>query len=174
MVAAGWYELAPSAHPKVDAASDEAFAAPPVLPAMPLPAQEPAPAPTAATLAADTTLEAGSAPPNSAAAGPPSAAADEAAVMAMYQNMADAVDAYGPDACAALGQAFGVFVADGSPSTSRLVRSAKAKGEDFTAWLEANHGPQLDRVKEKLRQAISRCGTDPGLRKALTDLAQLT
>src|SRR4051812_31316141 len=33
-------------------------------------------------------------------------AADERAVLGMYQNMADAVDAYGPTGCAGLGQAF--------------------------------------------------------------------
>jgi hypothetical protein len=164
---AGWFFLAPSP----DSKPHEAGVLPEEIRA------EPA---TLATLAMATAAPPPVAPPvvapppaDTGSPGPPSPAADEAAVMGMYQNMADAVDAYG-DACGALGQAFGVFVSDGTPATTRLVSAHKAKGEDFTAWLQGAHGPQLDQVKAKLKEALSRCGSDPGLRQALTALAQLS
>jgi hypothetical protein len=161
---AGWLFLASSADSQPDERGvlpEEIRAAPATLATLgSAGAAPPAPAPVA------------SPPADTGSPGPPSPAADEAAVMGMYQNMADAVDAYG-DACSALGEAFGVFVADGAPATRRLVSVHKANGEDFTAWLQSAHGPQLDQVKVKLKDAITRCGNDPALRQALVALAKL-
>ena len=106
------------------------------------------------------------------AAGAATPASDEATVLGMYQNMADAVDVYG-EACSALGQAFGVFVSDGAPATARLVAAHKAKGEDFTGWFEAAHHAQLEPMKQKVKEAILHCGNDPGVRQELTALAKL-
>src|SRR6185437_211672 len=163
-----WYSLVWSS----DTASREAFALPEETRAEPAPLAipadtappEPLPPPAIELDTADL--------PGLDAAGAATPASDEAAVLSMYQNMADAVDAYG-DACSALGQAFRMFVSDGAPATSRLIAAHKAKGEDFTAWFEGAHHAQLEPMKAKVKDAIGRCGNDPGVRQALTALSKL-
>jgi hypothetical protein len=99
-------------------------------------------------------------------------AADERTVLGMYQNMTDAVDAYGKDACPALGQAFGTFVSDALPALGRLVRASKANGQDFNTTFAATHAAQLASTQAKLKEAVARCGTDPGMIGALQTLAR--
>jgi hypothetical protein len=97
--------------------------------------------------------------------------ADERTVLGMYQNLADAVDAYGADACAAMGQAFGAFVNDGAQASARLVAGSRIRGEDYPRRLEGILGSQTDRVRAKLKEALTRCPDDPGVLGALRALA---
>jgi hypothetical protein len=99
---------------------------------------------------------------------------DEHAVIGMYQDMADAVDQIGATNCAKLGETFDVLISDGEDATARLVRQSKTEGEDFTARIEAEHGPELEHIKNKLRDAFSKCGADPGVRQAFQRLSSLS
>ncbi len=159
-----WYELGSSRPPERRVAAAER-------PTGPQPDMAPTPPPAVASALAPSdpaTAESGAA---RVAAGDD--AADERTVVGMYQNMADAVDAYGPGACAGLGQAFVAFVADGAPATGRLVRSSADAGQDYSARLEGLLGPHVDHVRAKLKEAVTRCSEDPGVVGALRTLASL-
>jgi hypothetical protein len=172
-----WLTLRPSASP--DAASSAAARSEPLADPLVVDPQPSAPAPLAQATA---TAEA---PPVAAANDPAvtigkaiapamanDPAADERTILGMYQNMTDAVDAYGKDACPALGQAFGTFVSDALPALGRLVRASKANGQDFGATFAAAHGAQLVTTQAKLKEAVARCGTDPAMIAALQTLAR--
>jgi hypothetical protein len=170
-----WLTLRPSASPDSGASaaahaelSDPLVVDPqPSAPAAVAPAAAEAPSVPAAANDPATTIAKAVAP---AAANDP--AADERTVLGMYQNMTDAVDAYGKDACPALGQAFGTFVSDALPALGRLVRASKANGQDFNTTFAATHAAQLVTTQAKLKEAVARCGTDPAMIGALQTLAR--
>ena len=168
LAAVAWFALVWSS----DAAPKEAYALPEEIRAEPATLAIPATTAPAEPLPPPAIELDTAALPGLDAAGAATPASDEAAVLGMYQNMADAVDAYG-EACSALGQAFSVFVTDGAPATARLIAAHKAKGEDFTGWFESAHHAQLEPMKAKIKDAIVRCGNDPGVRQALTALSKL-
>jgi hypothetical protein len=147
-----------------DTLSDPLVAAPPVA------AADTPPVATVATAATAAPSASGAAAAPVAPAAPISP--DERTVLDMFQNMTDAVDAYGPDACPALGQAFNTFVNDALPAVRRLVQISKAKGENFNDAFAAAHGAQLTTTQDKLKEAVTRCGTDSGVINALQTLAK--
>jgi hypothetical protein len=173
-----WLTLRPSASP--DAASSAAAHSPELADPLVVDPQPAAPAPLAPSTATEAASLAAPAPSDPAATigkaiAPATAndpAADERTVLGMYQNMTDAVDAYGKDACPALGQAFGTFVSDALPAIGRLVRASKANGQDFNTTFAATHAAQLVTTQAKLKEAVARCGTDPGMITALQTLAR--
>jgi hypothetical protein len=172
-----WLTLRPSASP--DAASSAAAHAEladplvvdpqPAAPAAVAPPTVTTETPAVATAPSDPAATIGKASPPATANDP---AADERTVLGMYQNMTDAVDAYGKDACPALGQAFGTFVSDALPAIGRLVRASNANGQDFNTTFAATHAAQLSSTQAKLKEAVARCGTDPGMITALQTLAR--
>jgi hypothetical protein len=172
-----WLTLRPSASP--DAASSAAAHSEPLADPLVVDPQPSAPAPLATATAEAPTVTAAATNDPAVTIGKAIApamandpAADERTVLGMYQNMTDAVDAYGKDACPALGQAFGTFVSDALPAIGRLVRASKANGQDFNTTFAATHAAQLASTQAKLKEAVARCGTDPAMIAALQTLAR--